>query len=234
MASSRGSSGWWGSRGQWAPRFDALKDLVKKPGAIDGLKEIAKKAPSIADLRGRVKRPKALDNVGGMMKQAFEKKQDSRKSAHTRLKAVMLQDRTTMTAEALKDLRNHILVLMASYVTVDQRRLEMDIKQSGESLMLTANVRVSVEPEDYMLGEDDEEAADRQWLLSPRKAAALRRDLLDTVGSYMPIFPDSAEVREEHFSTYVMVYTSLRIADGVGFDERAQREMAVSFITADF
>jgi cell division topological specificity factor len=233
MASSRGSKGWWGSRDQWAPRFEALKDLVKKPPAIDGLKEIAKKAPSIAELREKVKRPKALDNVGDMVKQVFEKKKASRQDAHNRLKAVMLQDRTTMTAEALVDLRNHIILLLANFVPVDRRRLEMDIKQSGGSLVLTANVRVDLDPQDTVIvgnGEFEE----REWLLSPKRTAALRRDLLDTVGSYMPIFPDSAEVREEHFSTYVMVYTGLRIADGVGFDEKARRKMAVSFVSGDF
>lgn len=233
MASSRGSKGWWGSRDQWAPRFDALKELVKKSPNIDDLKEMAKKAPSIAELREKVKRPKALDNVGDMVKQVFEKKKASRQDAHNRLKAVMLQDRTTMTAEALVDLRNHIILLLANFVPVDRRRLEMDIKQSGGSLVLTANVRVDLEPQDTVIvgnGEFEE----REWLLSPKRTAALRRDLLDTVGSYMPIFPDSAEVREEHFSTYVMVYTGLRIADGVGFDEKARRKMAVSFVSGDF
>ena len=194
---------------------------------------MAKKAPSIADLREKVKRPKALDNVGDMVKQVFEKKKASRQDAHNRLKAVMLQDRTTMTAEALVDLRNHIILLLANFVPVDRRRLEMDIKQSGGSLVLTANVRVDLEPQDTVIvgnGEFEE----REWLLSPKRTAALRRDLLDTVGSYMPIFPDSAEVREEHFSTYVMVYTGLRIADGVGFDEKARRKMAVSFVSGDF
>ena len=180
-----------------------------------------------------MKRPKALDNVGVMVKQVFEKKKASRQDAHNRLKAVMLQDRTTMTAEALMDLRNHIILLLANYAPVDRRRLQMDIKQSGGSLVLTANVRVDLErPERVVVGNGEYE--ERQWLLSPKRTAALRRDLLDTVGSYMPIFPDSAEVREEHFSTHVMVYTSLRIADGVGFDEKARREMAMSFITGEF
>ncbi len=194
---------------------------------------MARKAPSIADLREKVKQSKALDNVGGMVKQVFEKKEASRENAHSRLKAVMLQDRTTMTAEALVDLRNHIIVLLANYVSVDRRRLEMDIKQSGESLVLTANVRVDLEPQEFNVGGEGE-FEERDWLLSPKRTAALRRDLMDTVGSYMPIYPDSAEVREEHFSAYVMVYTSLRIADGVGFDEKAEREMAASFLSGDF
>ena len=138
-----------------------------------------------------------------------------------------------MTAEALVDLRNHIILLLANFIPVDRRRLEMDIKQSGESLVLTADVRVDLEPHEYTVGGNGD-FEEREWLLSPKRSASLRRDLLDTVGSYMPIFPDSAEVREEHFSTHVMVYTSLRIADGVGFDERAQREMAVSFMSGDF
>ena len=171
--------------------------------------------------------------MGGMVKRVFEKEEASSQDAHKRLKAVMLQDRTTMTAEALVDLRNHIIVLLANFIPVDRRRLTMDIKQSGESLVLTANVRVDLEPQDFII-EGDEESEGRDWLLSPKRSAALRRDLLDTVGSYMPIFPDSAEVREEHFSTYAMVYTSLRIADGVGFDEKAQQEMSVSFMAGDF
>lgn len=188
----------------------------------------------MAELREKVKQSKALDNMGGMMKRVFESKDNaSRQDAHKRLKAVMLQDRTTMTAEALMDLRNHIILLLANYVPVDRRRLEMDIKQSGESLALTANVRVDLEPQEYNIVENGD-STDREWLLSPKRSAALRRDLLDTVGSYMPIFPDSAEVREEHFSTYVMVYTGLRIADGVGFDEKARQEMAVSFRSGDF
>jgi len=200
---------------------------------MDDLKEIAKKAPSIAELRDKVKQSKTLDNVGGMVKQVFERKEASRQNAHSRLKAVMLQDRTTMTADALMDLRNHIIVLLANFVPVDRRRLEMDIKQSGESLVLTANVRVDLEPQEHMAnGNGDFE--ERDWLLSPKRTAALRRDMLDTVGSYMPIFPDSAKVREEHFSTHIMVYTSLRIADGVGFDENAQQEMSVSFRSGEF
>lgn len=170
-----------------------------------------------------------------MVKQVFEKKEASRQDAHSRLKAVMLQDRTTMTAEALMDLRNHIILLLANFVPVDRRRLVMDIKQSGESLMLTAHVRVDLEPQEYILnGNGNGDFEEREWMLSPKRTAALRRDLLDTVGSYMPIFPDSAEVREEHFSTYIMVYTSLRIADGVGFDEKAQREISASFMSREF
>ena len=200
---------------------------------MDDLKEMAKKAPSIAEIRDKVKQSKTLDNVGGMVKQVFEKKEASRENAHSRLKAVMLQDRTTMTAEALMDLRNHIILLLANFVPVDRRRLVMDIKQSGESLVLTANVRVDLEPQEFIVSTNGD-YEEREWLLSPKRTAALRRDLLDTVGSYMPIFPDSAEVREEHFSTYVMVYTSLRIADGVGFDEKVQREIAASFMSREF
>ena len=184
-------------------------------------------------MRDKVKQSKALEDMSVRMKRVFEKEKASRQDAHNRLKAVMLQDRTTMTADALMDLRNHIILLLANYVPVDRRRLKMDIKQSGESLVLTADVRVDLEPQDYIVSESGD-YGEREWLLSPKRTAALRRDLLDTVGSYMPIFPDSAAVREEHFSTYVMVYTSLRIADGVGFDEKARREMAVSFISGDF
>ena len=194
---------------------------------------MARKAPSIAELRDKVKQSKTLDNVGGMVKQVFEKKEASRENAHSRLKAVMLQDRTTMTSEALMDLRNHIILLLANFVPVDRRRLVMDIKQSGESLVLTANVRVDLEPQEYIVSTNGD-FEEREWLLSPKRTAALRRELLDTVGSYMPIFPDSSEVQEEHFSTYVMVYTSLRIADGVGFDEKAQQEIAASFMSREF
>ncbi len=79
----------------------------------------------------------------------------------------MLQDRTTMSAEELIALRNQFLVLMANYVVIDRNWMEMDIKQSGRSLLLTASVRVPIAT-DYT-GEGEEVENPQRLLPSPRR-----------------------------------------------------------------
>ncbi len=62
----------------------------------------------------------------------------------------------------------------------------------------------------------------------PKKIAALKRELLDTVGSYLPIFPillRYIEVIEEHRSDSMILFSSVRIAGGVDFErEEAEEE----------
>ena len=67
----------------------------------------------------------------------------------------------------------------------------------------------------------------------PKKIAALKRELLDTVGSYLPIFPDSAEVIEEHRSDSMILFSSVRIAGGVDFEREEAEEEDLTTSQAD-
>ena len=225
MASSHGLRSWWDSRDLWAPKLENLRDLVNRPSATENLKQIAKQAPSTAVIRERVRRPQVLDNVGGVVKRVFEKKEASRYAAYDRLKAVMLQDRTTMSAEELIALRNQLLVIMTNYVAIDRNWMRW-ISSSRAGLCCSLPACECLLPRIYT-GEG-EEVESAQWLLPPQKTAALKRKLLDTVGSYLPIFPDSAEVIEvieEHRSDSMILFSSVRIAGGVDFErEEAEEE----------
>jgi len=166
-----------------------------------------------------VKRPQAFDNIGEFVKKAFEKEEASRYEAHRRLQLVLLQDRSTLTAESLEALKNDLLVVMAKYVIIERDCLEMDIKQSGESLLLISNVRVF---------NDGEAMENTQPLLSPKKTAALKKDLLETAASYLPLDSDSIEVEEQHFSDSVVLVSSIRIADGESFPEHQERTASLA------
>ncbi|MFB3059944.1 MAG: cell division topological specificity factor MinE [Candidatus Binatia bacterium] len=202
-----------------APALENLRGLVKRPPAIGNLKGIVKRAPSLENLRGMVKRPQAFDNIGEFVKRAFEKGEASRFEAHRRLQLVLLQDRSSLTAESLEALKNDLLVVMAKYVIIERDCLEIDIKQSGESLLLIANVRVF---------NDGEAVENPQPLLSPKKTAALKNSLLETAANYLPVDSDSIEVEEQHFNDSVVLVSSIRIADGESFPERKERTVSLA------
>lgn len=202
-----------------APALENLRGLVKRPPAIGNLKGIVKRAPSLENLRGMVKRPQAFDNIGEFVKRAFEKGEASRYEAHRRLQLVLLQDRSSLTAESLEALKNDLLVVMAKYVIIERDCLEIDIKQSGESLLLISNVRVF---------NDGEAVENPQPLLSPKKTAALKSNLLETAANYLPVDSDSIEVEEQHFSDSVVLVSSIRIVESGSFPERKNRTASIA------
>ncbi len=189
---------------------------MKRPAVAENLKEIVKRAPSLSELGKRMNRPHALETIGGLVKRAFEKEEASKYAAHNRLQAVLLQDRSSLSAEGLGALRHDLRLVMSEYVIADRDSMEMDVRQCGEDLMLIANVRVNVvsDPAEEL----DEEP---KRLLSPRRAAALKRELLEVVSGYLSIDAGSVQVEEERFSDSIALSVSVKIEEGEGFSEDA-------------
>ena len=70
----------------------------------------------------------------------FRKKSTSAGSAKGRLRLVLIQDRTNLSALDLDQLKNEILEVLARYVDIDRRAVNISMEQDGREQRLRADI----------------------------------------------------------------------------------------------
>ncbi|NSW51100.1 MAG: cell division topological specificity factor MinE [Anaerolineae bacterium] len=70
----------------------------------------------------------------------FRKKSTSAGSAKDRLQLVLIQDRTNLSALDLDQLKNEILEVLARYVDIDRRAVNISMEQDGREQRLRADI----------------------------------------------------------------------------------------------
>jgi len=71
-----------------------------------------------------------------------EKEDGSKKDACSRLKFVLMQDRTNLTPQLLERMRGEMIDLLSKYVEMDKEALELNFANEGESMALMLSIPV--------------------------------------------------------------------------------------------
>lgn len=66
----------------------------------------------------------------------------SKTVAASRLKLVLMQDRTNLTPRILEQMRGELIDLLSKYVELDKELLELDFQQEGEQVALMLSIPV--------------------------------------------------------------------------------------------
>ena len=129
-----------------------------------------------------------------------EEQGDASKSvAASRLKLVLMQDRTNLTPKILEQMRGELIDLLSRYVELDKELLELDFQQEGDQVALMLSIPVirakdeeeieaalagvnegTEEEVDEQSGSEDEAADETdnevQTVTTPEEMAASKKD----------------------------------------------------------
>ena len=81
------------------------------------------------------------NKILGLFGQA-EPKEDSKNTAVSRLRLVLMQDRTNLTPEIMHRMRKELIEVLSTYVELDKEALELNFEQEGEQMALMLSIPV--------------------------------------------------------------------------------------------
>lgn len=62
--------------------------------------------------------------------------------AKDRLRMVLIQDRASIPAPLMEQMRREILAVVRRYADIDERELDLSVEREGEAVALTANIPI--------------------------------------------------------------------------------------------
>ena len=62
--------------------------------------------------------------------------------ARDRLRMVLIQDRASIPAPLMEEMRREILAVVRRYAEIDERELDLSVEREGEAVALTANIPI--------------------------------------------------------------------------------------------
>ncbi|MBC7809024.1 MAG: cell division topological specificity factor MinE [Akkermansiaceae bacterium] len=73
----------------------------------------------------------------------FGKQEKTAKTvAKDRLRMVLIQDRASIPAPLMEQMRREILAVVRRYAEIDERELDLSVEREGEAVALTANIPI--------------------------------------------------------------------------------------------
>jgi cell division topological specificity factor len=73
----------------------------------------------------------------------FGKQEKTAKTvAKDRLRMVLIQDRASIPAPLMEEMRREILAVVRRYADIDERELDLSVEREGEAVALTANIPI--------------------------------------------------------------------------------------------
>ncbi|MBQ9904900.1 MAG: cell division topological specificity factor MinE [Synergistaceae bacterium] len=79
----------------------------------------------------------------GFLKRFFGSGNDgSGQKAKDRLKIVLIHDRTDISPQLLDNLRDEIVGVLAKYMDIDMKKIEIDLDHDEEAVALVANIPI--------------------------------------------------------------------------------------------
>ncbi|MBC8135810.1 MAG: cell division topological specificity factor MinE [Fibrella sp.] len=73
----------------------------------------------------------------------FGKQEKTAKTvAKDRLRMVLIQDRASIPAPLMEQMRREILAVVRRYADIDERELDLSVEREGEAVALTANIPI--------------------------------------------------------------------------------------------
>ncbi|MCD6424296.1 MAG: cell division topological specificity factor MinE [Anaerolineales bacterium] len=73
----------------------------------------------------------------------FSKEPSSADKAKDRLRLVLINDRTDLSAAALENLKDDLLEVLSRYIHIDPKSMRIDITQEGRQQRLIADIPIS-------------------------------------------------------------------------------------------
>jgi cell division topological specificity factor len=73
----------------------------------------------------------------------FSKEPSSADKAKDRLRLVLINDRTDLSATALEHLKDDLLEVLSRYIQIDPKSISIDITQEGRQQRLIADIPIS-------------------------------------------------------------------------------------------
>ncbi len=73
----------------------------------------------------------------------FSKQPSSADKAKDRLRLVLINDRTDLSATALESLKDDLLEVLSRYIQIDPNSISIDITQEGRQQRLIADIPIS-------------------------------------------------------------------------------------------
>ena len=81
------------------------------------------------------------NKILGLFGQA-EQKEESKNTAVSRLRLVLMQDRTNLTPEIMHRMRTELIEVLSTYVELDKEALDLNFEQEGEQMALMLSIPV--------------------------------------------------------------------------------------------
>ncbi len=73
----------------------------------------------------------------------FSKEPSSADKARDRLRLVLINDRTDLSASAMDNLKDDLLEVLSRYIQIDPKSIKIDITQEGRQQRLIADIPIS-------------------------------------------------------------------------------------------
>lgn len=73
----------------------------------------------------------------------FSREPSSADQAKDRLRLVLINDRTDLSAAALEDLKDDLLEVLSRYIKIDPKSMSIDITQEGRQQRLIADIPIT-------------------------------------------------------------------------------------------
>ena len=73
----------------------------------------------------------------------FSKEPSSADKAKDRLRLVLINDRTDLSADAMENLKDDLLEVLSRYIQIDPKSMRIDITQEGRQQRLIADIPIS-------------------------------------------------------------------------------------------
>ena len=73
----------------------------------------------------------------------FSRKPSSADQAKDRLRLVLINDRTDLSAASLEDLKDDLLEVLSRYIKIDPKSMRIDITQDGRQQRLIADIPIT-------------------------------------------------------------------------------------------
>ncbi len=73
----------------------------------------------------------------------FSRKPSSADQAKDRLRLVLINDRTDLSAAAFEDLKDDLLEVLSRYIKIDPKSMRIDITQEGRQQRLIADIPIT-------------------------------------------------------------------------------------------
>jgi len=73
----------------------------------------------------------------------FSKEPSSADKAKDRLRLVLINDRTDLSAIAMENLKDDLLEVLSRYIQIDPKSMQIDITQEGRQQRLIADIPIS-------------------------------------------------------------------------------------------
>ena len=77
-----------------------------------------------------------------LLRWALQRQERSKETARKRLQFILVLDRIGLTQENIEAIKSDMIQVVSKYLVVEEGGIEVDMKRSGESMVLVSNVQV--------------------------------------------------------------------------------------------